>query len=394
MERTDGITEILGAKWFSRMWVVLEWSQSSRVHILTRELSIWDNTDDMYWGKIQDTWNEEGDRYHDESNYIGSDALQFRYKGCRFPWQLSGPMATRGKSKLCFGEALNVVSCKDCREWRDKYIALECGDYSPLLLNSEEGSPSEACLWQKEGDSGGHWLRGYSRMNIYTWCLGDQVYPGTHDIGFEGCTVVLKLDLLGTIKSAMHFSFAGIPIDRFGLIAKIATITGKSIENFAATVATRIYGVQEEIVQECIRKHGTMISDLLAKFMLHSQSNDDVSDQNIRSLSFQLAESIGVTGNELDWAVHGGTMLHGDKQDAVGTIQCGFCHRSTLFRLSTNRVEDIKDASVYVIPGLKYRLTPFRGGVGLIIKDKRIMGRIVYGVRSCECRRLETVYLD
>ena len=120
-EKTDGVAEILKSTWFSRLWVVLEWSRSRRVHLLSKEFAVRDGTDDMFWTKMVETWDSIG-----KSLPGGKQELQDKYTGWRHPHHLAAAQRSKGRLKLCYGEALNIICVKQCREPRDRFIAISC----------------------------------------------------------------------------------------------------------------------------------------------------------------------------------------------------------------------------------------------------------------------------
>ena len=48
---------------------------------------------------------------------------------------------------------------------------------------------------------------------------------------------------------------------------------------------------------------------------------------------------------------------------------------------------------LYRIPGLSFRRTSVNG-VGLVIEGTRVIGRLIHGIPSCECSKLELVEID
>jgi hypothetical protein len=75
--------------------------------------------------------------------------------------------------------------------------------------------------------------------------------------------------------------------------------------------------------------------------------------------------------------------------EPICQVRCQSCRRVALFRLDlreTSREGDL----VYRIPGLCYENT-VENGVGLVLKDGRITGRMLYGPPACDCSVLQTI---
>ena len=53
----------------------------------------------------------------------------------------------------------------------------------------------------------------------------------------------------------------------------------------------------------------------------------------------------------------------------------------------------VYNATLYRVPGLQYERS-LKDGVGIIVTEKRILGRMVYGVHACSCRNIELLELD
>jgi hypothetical protein len=76
-------------------------------------------------------------------------------------------------------------------------------------------------------------------------------------------------------------------------------------------------------------------------------------------------------------------------QEPICTVKCVFCGMRSLFRLDLRATAAV-GARVYRISGLAYSQT-VKNGVGLVIQDGRIVGRMISGTRACGCTRTEIV---
>lgn len=461
-EKSDGVVEFLAAAWFTRMWVVLEWSRSRRANVLTREYEIRDGTDDMFWEKITAIWDDIARRFPG-----GKDALQKKYDGWTHPHVLAAAQRSKSYPTVSFGEALNIISLKNCREWRDRYTAiicftgLECDplpqdgimachalsiaalqmrDYTPLLLASEEGSIHESREYKNVPGVKhcGHWLRAYSKMTDLTWPCGDERAPADHPVHLEGSKVTMKLEYLGRIEWAEKYRFRGIRAERFAGVVKAATsIEDISFEDFVTSVAMRVYGRDHNMSIEDILSHARRneqaIKDVRAKLLklmsirdasitsgiaaviqddpLEEQAMEDLQvsfqklmfsydisnafriEISIQEVAWELATLLDVAVN-FSQAAHHGDMLHHEHFSMIGKVSCEICQKRLLFRFLAPELRNAIGATIYLIPGLKYGYTPWRGAVGLLVKERRIVGRIIYGLRGCFCKRVEIVEVD
>jgi hypothetical protein len=88
-----------------------------------------------------------------------------------------------------------------------------------------------------------------------------------------------------------------------------------------------------------------------------------------------------------------------------GTIHChdynhllsvtyGGCGRASVFRTGAfvRETADLVGATAYRVPGLQY-LMSLPGGMALLEKDGRIIGRMVWATPACPCRQTEVVRL-
>lgn len=81
---------------------------------------------------------------------------------------------------------------------------------------------------------------------------------------------------------------------------------------------------------------------------------------------------------------HGGT-VHLEVVSAIVGVDCHICGERFLLRVTLFQHEStLAGAEAYRIPGLRYRFS-LPGGTGFLIKDKRIVGRFVWGTPTCEC---------
>jgi hypothetical protein len=78
---------------------------------------------------------------------------------------------------------------------------------------------------------------------------------------------------------------------------------------------------------------------------------------------------------------------------ALAAIKCSVCCERSLFRINfylskkliQRRLMETELLKLYRIPGLCYQKT-MKDGVGLLLWDRRIIGRMIYGTYACNCR--------
>jgi hypothetical protein len=76
----------------------------------------------------------------------------------------------------------------------------------------------------------------------------------------------------------------------------------------------------------------------------------------------------------------------------ICTVQCNGCRERHLFRLELR--ENVQmGAEIYRIPGLSYSRT-VENGVGLVIQEQQIVGRMVYGAPACNCHLNQLVLIS
>lgn len=75
--------------------------------------------------------------------------------------------------------------------------------------------------------------------------------------------------------------------------------------------------------------------------------------------------------------------------EPICQVRCHNCRRITLFRLDLRETGREGD-KIYRIPGLCYSKT-VENGVGLVLKDGRITGRMLYGPPTCDCSVLQEI---
>ena len=324
----------------------------------------------------------------------------------------------------------NVEACQ--------YVAFRClenGDYSPLLISRTPGEGEPLSL---------RWLKGYTGTVFWSWGLGAEIAPPNIPPVLNAGRVTLSLERVGLVVWSKKFHF--LP-DKEGMacfeqVVQFAfSLTGRKMDEFARAVGTHVYGMDTEEILTRLNSTSDMDDlaraaqnlPIFAKMIPLTFSTvlprvwdalderkvpwEDLTDDS--GLLEKLAEAMGLSSNELkkgvpypfsstpfDYASHDGNTAHGAISSGVvnvfgGSTNCGLltvccttCHKHFLLRAAFfEKPSSLIGAILYRIPGLQYEAS-LADGVGIIVKNKRIFGRVIYAVRSCPCRLIETIELD
>lgn len=331
-DRQHGIRDILAGKWFERMWVCVEWAQSCRIHPLTQDHVLRQDTDDLFWGKIQDVWNHELSLNQlEEIGFLYNHRLETgkaslrnapefydgpHFFNMRMPHTVAASLDVQRRAKICLGEAINIMAERHCREWHDRYVALlgftgvgldgsqlpedstkaclalasKClmgNDYSPLLL-----IPGPKGVKKHERETTGYspsrpeWLKCYAYMDYLSFVLGAEVSSAHHRPicaevnGSDSPKIVLRLQPIGVVHSVMYHSFNHEDFLAFGrllrfVLALTETEQGHE-ESFVTNLLTRCYGLPTDAVLTFLAEDPSRYADfrrLLGCFRDHPAPN-------------------------------------------------------------------------------------------------------------------------
>ena len=79
-------------------------------------------------------------------------------------------------------------------------------------------------------------------------------------------------------------------------------------------------------------------------------------------------------------------------EDTIAVVKCPGCERSFVFRIYLYK-DKLPNAQLFRIQGLGYEGS-LPNGVGLVISERKIVGKMVYGTPACECEVLQTVEIE
>ena len=235
------------SKWYQRMWVCLECCSSQRAYVLSEEYEIHNHNLKgiealMGYHVLAHQSNRNRADFLAECKELNLDHLMTH--SLSNIWRVEG--------RLTLGAVFDMIARKQCRTYRDRFIAilpadtteaclwisrkcLEQGNYTPLLL-----APS---LHREElAVPGARWLRGHEHMSVLTWRLGRIVKEADDLTIIRVGKIMPELEVVGDIITWAYFSFAAFSqLEAFStLINWIIAASDTAERQFLATIP-RIY---------------------------------------------------------------------------------------------------------------------------------------------------------
>jgi hypothetical protein len=438
-QRFQELAAFFRAQWFQRMWVSLEYAKCNSACIYTKEGEIILGDGPF----LRDSFSSYLEGFQQEIRDIISrvDGLVFRNLFKQLPMPVIGLFADMRRnlkmpqSMLSFGEAIDFIAARDCRDYGDRFVAmcgfLRFGSHADQPANFSK-DPTNACLWVarrclKNGDyspllvvgdrylqevPGAHWLIGHHNMQFGMWGLGSLTSQAERQIIVQRDSILLDVDFIGSLESLYRLPCT----DDTTIFSQIVSFIlsdplYRSAAPFVAALG-RIYAVPPPLqspgmpvnLVDYIRLQPDFIERLemlLEEFVLARSSHQSVILQSV------LCQRISVS---LIWLLKLSQPFHGSLhsfsrlsqlplnttisqgyQEAVAFIRCSGCHMQFPYCISLVGRE-LRNPKLYRIPGLAYKLgSP--NGIGLVISEKQIVGRMVSGSPACSCRTGELVKL-
>ncbi|KAK8202424.1 hypothetical protein IWZ01DRAFT_516362 [Phyllosticta capitalensis] len=427
-EQACAATKILNSNWFRRTWTTMECVRSRRLAVLTQDFQFIPDANDFLLREVYGCWREL-DRGSKTITYAEESEYSHR------PLQLS-PVAVirnliRESPQVPLGAAFDVIANKAIAIPHDRFIALlgltklsiketelhpgnmeaclqisrrcvEAGDYSALLLAP---SPAEMEV------PGARWLRCYTINSDATaneawtfwglgWELHAALYPLKMDEKLQQPT--FQAELVGTVLEAEHFDFNRDEMDAFtDIVERAAQLTGADIDSFVQTVVGSIYGQSVRQARSFMEREQTWedlqmaLSDIIllpTGQRLTPEISESIADiLGLRNPARQTGKAYGEYA--LEHARNHGSVIHLNDRAGLIIVRCRGCKKESLFRAGLYRpIKEMCDIRLYRIPGLEYRQTK-RDGLCVLVKDQRIIGRVVYGCHVCPCRIVEDIEL-
>ncbi|CAM1511679.1 Fc.00g091920.m01.CDS01 [Cosmosporella sp. VM-42] len=434
----EGLASLSQSRWFSRMWVALEYLQGQDVSIISEDFEIMP----FFAAELNDVVDENMGKYqaHNGQDKFGRDS---KARGHEYSRTASWTDMETWKSEekfRTFGTAIHILAERHCRDARDYVFAisgllgltrtgnetdnalsgntfplylttaryaLERGDYTPLLLTPPRGEVA---------DERATWLHGHSKRSDIVWDLGMCHEPARYQSIIQEGKICPALEHVGIIEEFEYsdFNYQDRTAMFLGVAQKIFKCSGTSPQQFCSAI-DRIFplcankalyshwNITTIQAKEMVEYDYGRVADLIKHMDLQAE---DVSIDNVRRASAatdELTKLLGVQGpqkltgtcrlkeayNEAYWYKCRGY----DQMEALARVRCSFCGRRSLFRLSMWEAPIREEAQVFRIPGLLYDLT-IPGGIGMVISGKKIIGRMSYGTPACDCHQIKEVEIQ
>jgi hypothetical protein len=426
------MTLFFNSRWFGRMWVCLEYVLSRDVFILTQDYKISHQKSSWYVDRVEKCMASIIDEY-------GHDQFFEKVFEHGFPWptyRAWTDMERRKNQDIHFrtlGDAVYIIGEKNCRQHRDRFLALkgflslgeDDRDEAPILQDA-----LEACLsvWWQALENGDYtpllftpdrsessfrhapWLHGHAIMTEDLWDLGMMHKRPVFQTIIRDGKILPELESIGIVEEHEYFSFAGDQTDVFHKVAsKILQSSGICPKKFGDAI-DRIFirnerkgRYSEDQSRQDLPPTSEVPSsvdsyDLLQLgVLLNDYSRSIYSRERDKSLTiargiFDLMRldrpedeaglsRFSLAAKEVAW--------YGANMESLARINCKTCSQRSLFRLVVWEAPK-SFAQVYRIPGLLYDET-IPEGAGLVIDGKRIIGKMLYGTPACNCRKSEMV---
>jgi hypothetical protein len=419
-ERCRAISNICTAKWFSRVWTAMEFTQSRELRVMFKNYSLVDGFD-----ILPPVVHELGRAWQAEVAKQGSAHQTEQMVGMGnnlVPWQLGPLESVRSQNmkgvQTTFANAHELLARRCVTIPRDFFHALlgilklkitepelstdtkeallqvarACmaeGDFSPLFM-----IPGSA-----QAEPGPEALRSHGYLDLLTFAMGDQTSPPTFsDMRFRSGNPIIQAEEIGTVGSTRRIDPTRGMFPPFTMLARLALeSTGIDVDAFVKTIGGRLYGQDPAKIFRRLKEGNRMreLADLLKQlYDSFPESSDDITKR--------VAEIMGLSNssgnNPLTGGLsplhhlqtHGGT-LHLAARGVVATVNCSKCHRDFLIRVGLLKApSQVLGVKAYRVPGMKYGFT-HKGGAGFLLNDGHIVGRILWGTPTCDCEKLGEV---
>jgi hypothetical protein len=431
------------AKWFQRMWVSVEYAYCTQACLYTSDHAILcgPNGPANSFSRVFDELQQKLRGFIEE---VGAQEFENLFEDLPLP--ILGPLADMRNNvqnpkgaNLCFGEALAFVAGRDCRSYYDRILAmctfLNISDYA-TIVQSLPSDPTDACLWLarrclERGDYSpllilrrdesihpqARWLAGHQNMTWDMWGLGAQIGRSPTEppnpfekFLFDQNPIRLELAHCGWVKQIWVMDMKpSNPLSNFEFVLEtlLAHYGHADVEFMRAL--ERIYSVPKSL------RGDSWMSD---QFLHTAKTNRprnwppalekgfaEFSRYESGSTRRRAVTTIIVQELRLDrhlrGAISGFSQLsfasnplyqQDNYNDCLGTVICPGCDQSFIYRLSILKHLD-SPASLYRIPHLEFAST-LSNGVGLLIANDEIVGRMIYGTPACNCNVIETVQVQ
>jgi hypothetical protein len=420
IQRCRGMGRICSAAWFGRVWTAMELANSPYVMFMVRDFRLMalDADDPPLTHEI---WR----RWRNEVRAAGSakdlEATVKALDKSLVPWQLGAVIPVRlnnlNNERTCFGLVYSVLSRRRLTIERDFLYAIEgllktgielrdqkttkqamlelamgcltAGDLSPLFM-----VPSSALSGLEDMDLG--------FADHATWGLGvEQCRPTFPEVRRlqQSYTVALHAEKVGSLQSAAASDWSSMDqISGFHELCKIVLdVCGPDVDAFVTTIGARLYGQLPELLDkrlDCDGRRGNLVACLeqLRNSLGRWQKPQEGIADRIADLLGLSNTSLGDTHEDpqtpMTFVQHHGSTVHHADRAAIVYLMCDRCRAVHLIRMALFApIYSLVGCKAFRFPGLKYRFSHL-GGVGILLKEDRMVGRFLWGHPTCKCPKL------
>lgn len=423
--RLAGVTGVCSAAWFARVWTAMEFIRSARLVPMLAGYVVVDDAPGVFLGQAREVFDAEVALQGDVVAVERMARQQQQQGGQRLlPWNVDSVWRARADKVVDYGRAFSLLARRACRSDRDFFHALrgvvpgrqdgplqtgaraacrqvavrclEAGDYSPLLITPWLGARDF------RNDRGWSERMGYN--DIVSWPLGFRVSPpALHgSFRFEGEMPVVELETIGTVRTIRRFLHPDQDANFANVARAVLDHTGPDVDDFVETLGTRLY---DQDKGEIMARLATLNRREALEIALQKQY--DVAHRHWPLDGFRgskwVADTMGLSNPSLpshkgqtpfEYLQHHGSSMHLAHWQAIIEAMCPACHDSFLFRAALyESPTEVRGAVAYRIPGLQYHLTRPEG-VGLLVKNGKIVGRMAWACPTCPCHQREMVKLS
>ncbi|KAB2577473.1 hypothetical protein DBV05_g4027 [Lasiodiplodia theobromae] len=418
--RLAGVTGVCNAQWFARVWTAMEFVRSARLKPMVSDYTIYDDAPGMFLGKAADVYEEE--------IRLQGDILEVErmaQQGRRLvPWNVVTIADARRDKVLDYAPAFSVLSARGCRSDRDFFHALrgivlgkhdeplkadsqaaclqvamrclEAGDYSPLLITPRLGAADP----RKDRS----WVERMGYNDVISWGLrGRLSRPECHDsFYFAGNQPVLKLERIGIVRTVRRFLHPDQHANFANIARTVVDYTGPDVDAFVETLGTRLYDQDKsDIMRRLAQENRRQALEIALR------EQYDVAHRHWPMEGFKgskwVADAMGLSNASLEhrkgqtpfeYLERHGRTIHLLHRQAIIGVACQTCHDTFLFRAALYQCPtEVRDAVAYRIPGLHYKMAR-PDGVGILVKNEKIVGRMIWACPACPCQQREMVKLS
>ncbi|KAK8848437.1 hypothetical protein PGQ11_014917 [Apiospora arundinis] len=398
-----------------RVWTTMEYVRSSDLRVMLKGYQIaTEGEHHVFLPKMFSVWNEEVHRQCSNVWQVEREAGM----GQRIvPWQIGQLMEIRERVLVNFGVALATLRSRGCRSSEDFLYALRgiTKAREPEKIDRDPGKAlvqiAEACL--KEGDYSPLMVTPrisrydqrqqqseFGFNDVYSFGFGvdtDGSCPAFYkDSIFNRGVSILKLETIGTVDFARTRSHQwGLPpFPIFECYTHwVLHHSGPDVDEFSRAIGARFYNLSDKEVEATLSnpsRRDIIDEELQIRYDMAGSHwngprpnerdpwNDTIPDTRRLAGALGLLSTLPDGYTALDFSIrHGGTMHYSAKR---------FAYRAAMFKRPT----EMLGAVSYRLPGLKYFFTRV-DGAGIISKDRKVIGRLIYASPACPCRPSEMV---